>query len=392
MIREVPFTELLSVIVDNRGRTCPTAEDGIPLIATNCVKNEGLYPTYEKVRYVDEETYATWFRGHPEPGDILFVCKGSPGNVAMVPDPVDFCIAQDMVSVRADPARVYPKYLFAALRSPEVQRQIASMHVGTMIPHFKKGDFHQLQIPIVSPAIQRVTGDVYVALSKKIESNHRIVEVVDALARAELEVLTQSADSSCGVPVSDLVDRVHEPVTPGSVDPTTPYIGLEHVPRGQIVLDDWGVAGSTTSTKSVVRRGDLLFGKLRPYFRKVVISPIDGVCSTDILVLRPRRSELSGFALAVLASDEVIEYASSASAGTRMPRVSWDYLAAWSQSVPSTDRAMAMAESVNPMIDLAMRLVHESRSLAALRDALLPELLAGRLRVPEAEELVSDVT
>src|SRR5438105_2254376 len=96
----VSFTKLISAIVDNRGRTCPTAAAGTPLIATNCVKNDGLYPVYEKVRYVDDGTYAAWFRAHPEPGDILFVCKGSPGNVAMVPDPVDFCIAQDMVAVR----------------------------------------------------------------------------------------------------------------------------------------------------------------------------------------------------------------------------------------------------------------------------------------------------
>ena len=138
---EVQFTELLSKIVDNRGRTCPTAEDGLPLIATNCIRNEYLYPAFEKVRFVDQETYKNWFRGHPEPGDLIFVCKGTPGRVCMTPDPVNFCIAQDMVAVRADPKKVYPKYLFAALRSNDVQTQIGNMHVGTLIPHFKKGDF-----------------------------------------------------------------------------------------------------------------------------------------------------------------------------------------------------------------------------------------------------------
>jgi type I restriction enzyme S subunit len=132
----VSFTDLLSTIVDNRGRTCPVEAKGTPLIATNCINSSNLYPSYDTTRFVSDETYRTWFRGHPNPGDILFVCKGSPGRTNWVPDPVDFCIAQDMVSVRPDPSKVYPKYLFAALRSSIIQNQIDNMHVGTMIPHF----------------------------------------------------------------------------------------------------------------------------------------------------------------------------------------------------------------------------------------------------------------
>src|SRR3984885_13897494 len=135
------FNSLLSRVVDNRGRSCPTSSAGFPLIATNCVKNATLYPVFEKVRYVDKQTYREWFRGHPEPGDIIFVTKGSPGQVCLTPDPVSFCIAQDMVAVRADRTKIYPPYLFAALRSEPVQNAISNMHVGSMIPHFKRGDF-----------------------------------------------------------------------------------------------------------------------------------------------------------------------------------------------------------------------------------------------------------
>jgi len=59
---KVPITELLSFIVDNRGKTVPTANDGWKLIATNCVTNNTLFPVYEKVRYLTQETYETWFR------------------------------------------------------------------------------------------------------------------------------------------------------------------------------------------------------------------------------------------------------------------------------------------------------------------------------------------
>jgi type I restriction enzyme S subunit len=183
MIPEAPFTELLSDIVDNRGRSCPTGDQGfLPLIATNCVTNNSLYPKYDTSRYVSQQTYDTWFRGHPEPGDLLFVCKGSPGRVCMVPHPVDFCIAQDMVALRPDPARVYPRYLLAALRSSLVQARIAGMHVGTLIPHFKKGDFHKLLIPLPARPVQVAIGDFYFQLSAKVEQNERTAAAAVGLA------------------------------------------------------------------------------------------------------------------------------------------------------------------------------------------------------------------
>lgn len=182
---EIPFKDLLSNIIDNRGKTCPTVEDGIPLIATNCVNNKTLYPTFDKIRFVSQKTYDKWFRGHPEPGDILFVTKGSPGRCNFVPNPINFCIAQDMVSIRADESKIDPKFLFALLRSPQVQNQIGNMHVGTLIPHFKKGDFDKLILEIPTDSeYQKKVGEIYFTFSEKIHLNKQINETLEAMAQA----------------------------------------------------------------------------------------------------------------------------------------------------------------------------------------------------------------
>ncbi len=120
-MNEIPLSGTTKFIVDNRGKTVPTVKDGIKLIATNCVINSQLYPIYENLRYISEETYATWFRAHPEPGDIILTLKGSQnGAVCLVPEKVDFAIAQDMVALRIDKDIIDPLYVFAALRSNEV--------------------------------------------------------------------------------------------------------------------------------------------------------------------------------------------------------------------------------------------------------------------------------
>jgi type I restriction enzyme, S subunit len=197
--------DVCSEIVDNRGKTVPTSEFGIPLIATNCIKNDNLFPTYERVRYVSEEIYQNWFRGYPKPGDIIFVNKGTPGQVCFVPDPIDFCIAQDMVALRANEDLIYPKFLFAALRSRFFQTQVDAYFVGTMIPHLKKSTFNELIIPIPSPKIQKIIGGVYYEISlhisnlEKMNSNlEKIIQIIFKSWFINFDGQTEFVDSELG--------------------------------------------------------------------------------------------------------------------------------------------------------------------------------------------------
>ena len=179
----VPITELLESIVDNRGKSCPTQETGFPLIATNCIKHSSIYPTFENIRYVSDEVLNTWFRAELKPNDILFVNKGTPGRVCLVPDPITFCAAQDMIGLRADANKVYYKYLFAVLRSSYIQEKIANFHVGIAIPHFKKSDMHNLLIPLPEMELQIRIGDLYCQLSEKIENNNVINTELESMVK-----------------------------------------------------------------------------------------------------------------------------------------------------------------------------------------------------------------
>ena len=419
----IPFTNLLAAIVDNRGRTCPVGDAGLPLIATNCVDPNNLYPSYQTTRYVSSETYRTWFRGHPLPGDILFVCKGSPGRTNWCPDPVDFCIAQDMVAVRADPKKVAPKYLFAALRSSLVQSQIDNLHVGTMIPHFKKGDFGKLNIPVPSAHSQRAIGDFYFEVSARIallrETNATLEAIAQALfkswfvdfdpVRAKSQGLAPAGmdeataalfpdsfeESALGVVpkgwragvLGEVVRTVKSQLHPSELHAAMNYVGLEHLPRKSLSLVNWGTADGLESSKAKFSEGEVLFGKLRPYFHKVVVAPFDGVCSTDILVCQSKQRAYYGFAAMQLFSDELIAYADRLSNGAKMPRIGWNDIAAYPLVVPSEPIASAYTEVVSPLLDRMKGNVFRAHTLTTLRDTLLPRLISGQLRLPEADAL-----
>lgn len=399
-VTEVPFTDLLSAIVDNRGRTAPTSDAGIALIATNCITEDGLYPVFEKVRYIDDETYRSWFRGHPLPGDIIFVCKGAPGRVALTPDPVTFCIAQDMVAVRPDPGRVYPPYLFAVLRSSVIRNRIDNMHVGTMIPHFKKGDFKNLPVPLVENEAQVLIGDLYFELSDKIESNRRASDLIEKLLLAAFQGLLTNNDfkevslavittSTKGVSYKsvDLLPSTTSLVTLKSIDRTGGYKSDGLKPY----VGPYKPAQVTRPGELVVAQTDLTQGA-EVVGRAVRVPPEDSavtlVASLDLTIVRPNPDIPPEYLLGVLTDERFRHHCRSRTSGTTVLHLASDAIPTYPAPLVTTKVREEFASRTRPLIERKDGLASETRSLTALRDALLPELLSGRIRVPEACEAV----
>lgn len=100
-----------------------------------------------------------------------------------------------------------------------------------------------------------------------------------------------------------------------------PYVGLEHIESGTKRLLGHGHARDVRSTKSIFHRDDVLYGKLRPYLRKVWCAEFDGVCSTDILVYPQSEGVDSGFLAYLLSSEALTDHAVQSSAGINLPRV-----------------------------------------------------------------------
>ena len=92
-----------------------------------------------------------------------------------------------------------------------------------------------------------------------------------------------------------------------------------------------------------------------------------------------------------LFQDDIIQFVSDASGGTRMPRTNWTTLAGFDCIVSSQPVACAFGEIVAPMIETMMQCVSENNALTKLRDILLPRLISGKLRVENAESMIEEV-
>ena len=132
----------------------------------------------------------------------------------------------------------------------------------------------------------------------------------------------------------DCAEKVSSAVQPDKIDPAVPYIGLEHIIENGLQISGHSVAAEATSTKTRFSQGDILFGKLRPYFRKVVRPNFDGICSTDIWAIKAKKGIDQRFLFYRMASQEFIDKSMGASTGTRMPRADWGYLSTWEIPIP----------------------------------------------------------
>lgn len=356
-------------------------------------------------------------------GDVLLSHKGTVGKVALVPDDApDFvCSPQTTFWRVLDEDVLDRRYLHAFLRSPEFHRQLAARAGETdMAPYVSLTSQRGLTVSFPPLPEQRAIARILSALDDKIELNRKMNATLEAMARAlfkswfvdfdpvrakaegrapsgmdaETAKLFPSefVESELGpIPkgwrlgnVSDVAENRRDTVHPKDVRPGSAYLGLEHLPRGRVFLEKIATPDNLESLKAQFSSGEVLFGKLRPYFKKVAIAPCSGICSTDILVLSPK-SQSSAFVALLAASDPFIEHAVALSDGTRMPRTSWEQLTRFDVVVPPDIVLQAFEQQCVVVFCQAEAIRQQSATLARIRDELLPRLLSGQLSVAYAE-------
>jgi len=153
------------------------------------------------------------------------------------------------------------------------------------------------------------------------------------------------------------------------------YVGLEHMESGINRIARTGLSSDVTSSKTVFKVGDTLFGKLRPYLKKVALSDIFGVCSTDILAIRPSKQIDPYFLCTVLSSDSAISHSIESSAGTKMPRTSWKEMSSFNVFLPpiiEQQKIAAILSSVDDAIQATQAVIDQTRRV---KQGLLQQLL-----------------
>ena len=146
-----------------------------------------------------------------------------------------------------------------------------------------------------------------------------------------------------------------------------PCVELEHVEPETGRLLGWDSSGTQASIKTAFKRGDVLFGKLRPYLRKYAVAPFDGICTTEILAIHPRDGQSDcQFLFHLMQGDGVFATVKALSYGTKMPRVSWTDLSDIVLGIPplpEQQKIAAILTAVDDKLDVIARQIDATQTL-----------------------------
>jgi len=412
-----------------------TDDSGVPVLKIRNVRHRDI--DVSEVDKVSEGIARATERFYVKPGDVIISMTGSGvqapdsivGRVARYTGPSEKYLINQRVGrlIVKDSNELDPRYLYYFLSQRLVQWKLVSIATGSANQvNISAKQIEGFAMPMRDITEQRAIAHILGTLDDKIELNRKMNETLEAMARAIfkswfvdfLPVHAKAEGRDTGLPkevadlfpdsfedselgeipngwdignIGEIAENVRDGIRPEEITPDTPYIGLNHMPRKRIALSEWGYAEEVTSNKFKFRQGNILFGKLRPYFHKVGMAPVSGVCSTDILVVEPKQPIWYGLVLSYLSSDEFVNHVNATTTGTRMPRTNWANMAGYQIALPPHNIAKIFNQTTASMLKDINSNLYQSRTISAIRDALLPKLISGEIRVKDAEK-ITEVT
>ena len=368
-------------------------------------------------------------------GDVIFTHAGNIGQVAYIPNTSRYecyVISQRQFYMRCDKTKVIPAFVTYYFKTAEGQHNLLANSSPSGVPSLAQPVTYlrSLEIPVPPLKEQRALACILGALDDKIELNRRMNETLEGIARAifkswfvDFDPVRAKADGQQppglasyiadlfpdaletnelesiprGWEVKTLAAICHKPqygytasakddeVGPKFLRITdinkTPWIDWTTVPYCQIEESDY--------QKYQLHVGDMLIARMADPGHGVVIEEqIEAVFASYLIRFRPFDSSLDRYLQYWLRSHSYWDLVRARQTGTTRPTLNAQVIGNFELLVPPPDIAQAFGKAIDSLRGRTVANVQQSNALAALRDTLLPKLISGELRVPDAEQLL----
>ena len=402
--------DLCTSIIDCPHTTPKWQESGIPVVRNFNLNNSYISFADGNVSYVDEDTYLRRIqRAVPEPGDVVISREAPMGVVGLIPEGMKCCMGQRLVLLKVDRSRCSPVYLLYALISEYVQTQIRRIDTrGSIVSNIDLDTLRELEIPIIENAEE--AAELLDVISRKIETNEKIIAELEAVARSVYDYWFTQFDfpdehgnpyrSSGGkmiyneslrrdIPEGWNVGRLNSVLqqrSDGVAPNATPDRLFEYYS-----IPDYDASGSPScvsgkdiqSGKYRISAEDLLLSKLNPQFPRLwdpFCDSEDSICSTEFMTLRTHVASDRPWVWSLLDSQQFKAFMISnavSSTGSRS-RIQPETVLSYEMALPPESVRQNYVSEVGPLLSTKKNLKRESIRLTALRDRLLPLLMNGQ--------------
>lgn len=388
---KVPIKTICKGIYDGPHATPPESSSGAVFLGIPNFINGQL--DLSNIRYISEQDLPKWTkRVTPQPNDIVFSYEATLNLYAIIPKGFWGCLGRRMALIRVDEKKADYKFLYYYFYSP-AWRSVIQEHTvtGATVDRIPLVSFPDFLVELPDLPTQRRIASILSAYDDLIENNRRQIKLLEEAAQrlyrewfVELRFPGhESVKVVDGVPegwkkgtFDDICIVKKDALTPDKISPGMPYIGLEHIPRNDFCLADWGMSEEVNSNKFRFNAGDILFGKIRPYFHKVGFTICNGICSTDSIVMNAN-DEYYCLLLMTASSDEFVDYTyQTCKEGAKMPRADWNTMKMYPVLIPDSVLLRRFNKQISAIKDKCTVLALQNRQLTEARDRLLPKLMS----------------
>jgi type I restriction enzyme S subunit len=409
----LPLEDCMAAIIDYRGKSPEKTTFGVPLVTAKIVKGGRIEKPEE---FIAEADFDDWMRrGMPKPGDVVMTTEAPLGEVAQL-DGRKVALAQRVITLRGKPDVLDNTFLKFLLQSNPVQEELRSRGTGTTVVGIRQSELRKVSLTLPPLAEQKGIAAVLGALDDKIELNRRMNATLEAMARALFQSWFVDFD-----PVRAKLDGR----SPAALDPATAALfpdsfdetELGHIPHGWIAgnfgeiiaaererigASDAVVLSAVASSQLVrsdehfnkqvysksisnylkVRHWDFAYNPSRINIGSIGMlkEGVIGAVSPVYEVFRPKAA-YHWFVERSLAQPDTKLWIQTLCSGSVRQSLKLRDLESIPLVVPPPPIVHAFNKTWEQWHDLIQANERESRTLATLRDTLLPKLLSGELSI-----------
>ena len=398
--QRMPLGDALEVLIDHRGKTPKKlggdwTSSGHRVISALNIKGSRIDENDH--HYISEKMFGRWMKVPLLKDDVLLTSEAPTGEVAFIDSDRDWALGQRLFGLRGKPGLLDGRYLYYALRGGELRHDLMSRTTGTTVQGIRQSELVKVEIDLPPVEEQREVAATLGALDEKIDSNRRAISLISDLVAARFGSVIdqrQVASQSLGeltelvrgrsYTSAELSESDVALVTLKSInrnggyksDGLKPYTGV-YKPR-QVITPGEIVVAQTDLTQGaeVVGRGVRVPNSS---VAKVLVA------SLDLVIVRPLDEMPIEYLFGLLTTESFREHCRSRVTGTTVLHLAKDAIPSWPAPVVDHAEQLKFSDWARDLFKRMDALSAESDRLLATRDALIPGLLSGAIRVSEAE-------
>lgn len=367
---------------------------GIPFLTSKVLGGDGKI-NKEKFDYITPEKHAQLKKAQITKHDVLFTNRGANVGVIAITDESlsDANIGPQLTLIRANREQLKHSFLYFALKGEYFQKQVKGQDSGSAMNFFGIKATEKFKILVPPLPEQRKIAKILSTWDQAIATTECLIATSQQQKKALMQQLLTGKKRLVNPETGKVFEGNWKHYSFGEIvkiqvkkyDPRTetvslPCIELEHLSQDTGRILSTANSLELASIKNRFHKGDVLFGKLRPYLKKFAYPDFDGVCSTEIWVLKATSKIVSEYLYHFVQTNIFVSEANK-SAGSKMPRADWGVVSELVLKLPSLKEQQKIA-SVLTAADQEIELLEAK--LAHLKDekkALMQQLLTGKRRV-----------